>query len=182
MVDPSNTGKSGRSKDLKSLNSSFYLIIQFRWLEGLINVSSPLLIFCIFLINDCFSRFDYHIEENLNRKALSNFSPENAFTRDKRWIEHLPVCTSILRCCYYLDMAVNHQWTHPAPPRKHAKQKGARHDNKRESHLWNVLIIWVVQRKTICLITSNWSGLTVKASACRPVNCTVSWCLGRGEE
>lgn len=35
----------------------------------------------------------------------------------------------------------------------------------KESHLWNVLIMWVVQRKTICLITSNWFVLTVKTSA-----------------
>lgn len=54
------------------------------------------------------------------------------------------------------------------------KTKDGTHDHKSESHLWNVLIMWVVQRKTICLITSNWFGLTVKASVCSPVNCTVS--------
>lgn len=43
-----------------------------------------LLIFCVFVSNDRFSRFDYHIEENFNRKALSNFSPENALMRDER--------------------------------------------------------------------------------------------------
>lgn len=86
-------------------------------------------------------------------------------------------------------MALNHQWcvlklscctfaTNPPLPAAFTT-KGATHDHK--SHLWNVLIMWVVQRKTICLITSNWFGLTVKASVCSLVNCTVSchWAVKR---
>lgn len=94
-------------------------------------------------------------------------------------------CKSSVKC-FIVVLLLSLLWTsgHKSSPSPQAceTKKAARHDNKRESHLWNVLIMWVVQRKTICLITSNWSGLTVKASACRPVNCTVSWCLGRREE
>lgn len=79
--------------------------------------------------------------------------------------------------CFVVIPLLSLLWTirHKSTPSLRAfKTKGATHDHKRQSHLWNVLITWVVQRKTICLITSNWFGLTVKASVCGPVSCAVS--------
>lgn len=80
---------------------------------------------------------------------------------------------SPVKCCVVIPL-LSLLWSIYRPPHPHRhlpplpaafKTKEAAHDHKRESHLWNVLIMWPVQHWTICLITSNWFSLTVKASA-----------------